>query len=57
MTNYAISRIAGAIGMFGALVMMLGFLGALMSTSSVFVWLAAGGLATIGICRLFMAEE
>ena len=57
MTNYAFSRIAGTIGMFGALVMMLGFLGALMSTSSVFVWLAAGGLATIGICRLFMTEE
>lgn len=57
MTNYAISRIAGAIGMFGALVMMLGFLGAMMSTSSVFVWLAAGGLVTVGICRLFMIEE
>ena len=57
MTNYAISRIAGAIGMFGAFCMMMGFLGAMMSTSSVFIWLAAGGLVTIGICRLFMAEE
>ena len=57
MTNYAISRIAGAIGMFGALVMMLGFLGAIMSTSNVFVALAVGGLVTVGVCRLFMIEE
>ena len=57
MTNYAISRIAGTIGMFGALVMMLGFLGAMMSTSNVFVALAVGGLVTVGVCRLFMIEE
>ena len=57
MMNYAISRIAGAIGMFGALVMMLGFLGAIMSTSNVFVALAVGGLVTVGVCRLFMIEE
>ena len=57
MTNYAISRIAGAIGMFGALVMMLGFLGAIMSTSNVFIAFAVGGLVTVGICRFFMIEE
>ena len=57
MTNYAISRIAGAIGMFGAFCMMMGFLGAIMSTSNVFVALAVGGLVTVGICRLFMIEE
>lgn len=57
MTNYAISRIAGAVAVFGAFCMMLGFLGAMMSTSSVFVALAVGGLVTIGICRFFMIEE
>jgi hypothetical protein len=57
MTNYIISRIAGAAGMFGTFVMMLGFLGAMMSTSSVFIGLAAGGLVTVGICRFFMIEE
>lgn len=57
MTNYVISRIAGTVAMFGAFCMMLGFLGAMMSTSSVFVALAVGGLVTVGICRLFMIEE
>lgn len=57
MTNYIISRIAGTAGMFGTFVMMLGFLGAMMSTSSVFIGLAAGGLVTVGICRFFMIEE
>lgn len=56
MTNYAVSRIAGIVGVFGAFCMMMGFLGALVSTSSVFTALAIGGLATIGICRLFMIE-
>lgn len=57
MTNYVISRIAGTVAMFGAFCMMMGFLGAMMSTSSVFVALAVGGLVTVGICRLFMIEE
>jgi hypothetical protein len=57
MTNYIISRIAGAVAMFGAFCMMMGFLGALLSTSSVFVALAVGGLVTVGVCRLFMIEE
>ena len=57
MTNYAISRIAGAIAMFGAFSMMMGFLGSLLSTSSVFVALAVGGVVTVSICRLFMIEE
>jgi hypothetical protein len=57
MTNYAISRIAGTIGVFGAFCMMMGFLGAMMSTSGVFVALAIGGLVTVGVCRLFMIEE
>ena len=57
MTNYAISRIAGAVAMFGAFCMMMGFLGAMMSTSNEFVALAVGGLVTVGVCRLFMIEE
>lgn len=57
MTNYAASRIAGAVAVFGIFVMMLGFLGAMMSTSSVFVAFAVGGLVTVGICRFFMIEE
>lgn len=57
MTNYAISRIAGAVAVFGAFCMMMGFLGAMMSTSNVFVALAVGGLVTVGVCRLFMIEE
>lgn len=57
MTNYAISRIAGTVAVFGAFCMMMGFLGAMMSTSSVFMALAVGGLVTVGICRLFMIEE
>lgn len=51
MTNYAISRIAGAVAVLGAFCMMMGFLGALMSTSSVFIVLAVGGLVTIGVCQ------
>lgn len=57
MTNYIISRIAGTVAMFGAFCMMMGFLGSLLSTSSVFVALAVGGLVTVGVCRLFMIEE
>lgn len=57
MTNYAVSRIAGAVAMFGAFCMMMGFLGSLLSTSSVFVALAVGGVVTVSICRLFMIEE